>query len=199
MDVLDAPERVTCERLVLTRLVADDARALYPVMSDPDAETLREWMEWDAVSPLAVAEYATEYEHRWEAGECAAYLVRRRGEETPAGAGFVYLEHRERIGPGRAEIGLWLHPAHWDEGLGAELADALTWVAVDHLGCSDVDAATDPDNERAARMLRVWAERHEGEEVGVVVGESGDPERRFTVSAESVESVGSTESAEEAT
>lgn len=184
MAPLDAPERVTSERLVLTRLVADDAGALHPVMNDPDAEPLRKYMDWEAVTANAVTEYTTEYEQRWEAGECAAYLVRRRGKETPAGAGFVYLEHRERIGPGRAEIGLWLHPAHWNEGLGAELADALTRIAVDHLGCSAIDAATDPDNERAARMLRAWAERHGGREVGVVVGERGRPERRFTVSAE---------------
>lgn len=181
MAALDAPERVTSDRLVLSRMVADDAGALYPVMSDPDADPVRQRMGWDDVTVAAVEEYATEYEQRWDAGECAAYLVRREGDRAPAGAGFIYLEHRERLGPGRAEIGLWLHPNYWDRGLGAELADVLTSIAVDDLGCAGIDAATDPDNERAAQMLRAWAERHGGEEIGVVVGACGDAERRFAV------------------
>lgn len=181
MGPVDAPARIETDRLVLSRLVADDATALAPVMTDEDAAVVRDRMGWDAVDDDAVREYAADYERRWETGECAAYLVRVAGDDRPAGSGFVYLEHGERIADGRAEIGLWLHPDHWDRGLGAELADALTRVALDDLGCVGVDAATDPDNRRAARMLGDWVERHGGEERGVVVGAEGALERRYAV------------------
>lgn len=181
MAPVGAPEQTATDRLRLTRLVCEDAPALYPLMSGDDAAVLRERMNWTPITgETVVVAYAADYEQRWEDGDCAAYLVREKSSNDPAGAGFVYLDHRDRIGAGRAEIGLWLHPDFWDCGLGAELADALTRVATDHLDCAAVDAATAPNNDRAARMLRDWAARHGGGEVGLVTDETGTTERRFT-------------------
>jgi RimJ/RimL family protein N-acetyltransferase len=184
MAPVSAPEETSTDRLHLTRLVGKHAPALYPVMSDEAATVLRERMGWTPITDEAiVVAYATDYERRWEAGDCAAYLVRERDSDTPAGAGFVYLDHADRIEADHAEIGLWLHPDYWDRGLGAELADALYRIAVDHLDCAAVDAATDPGNDRAARMLREWAQRHGGGEVGLVSGPGEGTERRFSTEA----------------
>lgn len=181
MAPVSAPERTSTDRLRLERLVGDHVPALYPVMSDADATVLRERMGWTPItSEAVVATYVADYEQRWEAGDCASYVVWEKGVDAPAGAGFVYLDHQDRIAPDRAEIGLWLHPDYWDRGLGAELADELTAIAVDALDCVAVDAATAPNNERAASMLRDWAERHGGGEVGIVTGPYGTDERRFT-------------------
>lgn len=181
MPPVSAPERTATDRLLLVRLVAEHASALYPLMSDDDAAVLRERMGWTPITDESVvAAYAADYERRWDDGECAAYLVRERATSAPAGAGFVYLDHADRIPSDRAEIGLWLHPDFWDRGFGAELADALYRIAVESLGCAAVDAATDLDNDRAARMLGAWAERHGGGEVGVATGPNGTTERRFS-------------------
>lgn len=183
MTSLPAPERTRTDRLVLSRLVGGDASALYPVMTDGDAAVLRRRMGWAPIqSEATVAAYAADYERRWDEGECAAYLVSLEGEPSPAGAGFIYLDvGDDRIDADRAEIGLWLHPDYWDRGLGAELADGLTRVALDDLGCSGVDAATLPENSRAAKMLGEWADRHGGDDVGLVTGPTGATERRFSV------------------
>lgn len=185
MAPVSAPERTSTDRLRLVRLVGEHASALYPLMSDDDAAVLRKRMEWTPITDeRVVAAYATDYERRWEEGDCAAYLVRLKRTDEAVGAGFVYLDHRDRIATDHAEIGLWLHPRYWDRGLGGELADALYRVAVDDLGCVAVDAATQPSNDRAARMLRSWAERHGGGEVGIVTGEGGSTERRFSTAGE---------------
>lgn len=62
----------------------------------------------------------------------------------------------------QGEIGLYLRPDRWGEGLGTEVARLLLELAFTRLGLHRVQATADPDNIAAKRVLEHVNMRHEG-------------------------------------
>lgn len=62
----------------------------------------------------------------------------------------------------QGEIGLYLRPDRWGEGLGTEVARLLLELAFTRLGLHRVQATADPDNIAAKRVLEHVKMRHEG-------------------------------------
>jgi [ribosomal protein S5]-alanine N-acetyltransferase len=62
----------------------------------------------------------------------------------------------------QGEIGCYLRPDRWGEGLGTEVARLLLELAFTRLGLHRVQATTDPENVAAKRVLEHVNMRHEG-------------------------------------
>jgi RimJ/RimL family protein N-acetyltransferase len=62
----------------------------------------------------------------------------------------------------QGEIGLYLRPDRWGEGLGTEVARLLLELAFTRLGLHRVQATADPNNIAAKRVLEHVNMRHEG-------------------------------------
>ncbi|MFD2768360.1 GNAT family N-acetyltransferase [Micromonospora eburnea] len=62
----------------------------------------------------------------------------------------------------RGEIGYVVHPEHWGQGLGTEVARLLLRLAFEQVGLHRVEASTRPDHTASWRVLEKVGMRREG-------------------------------------
>lgn len=120
-----------------------DAPALEAAWADP---TVRLWSppppDADATSWIAGCE------DRWSLGLSLDYVIDDRGDV----AGEVGLRNFSSD-PERAELGIWLAPAHRGTGRAKRVVEAITEWAGRTLGLQQVWCRTAEDNEAAAALF----------------------------------------------
>jgi ribosomal-protein-alanine N-acetyltransferase len=135
------------ERLVLSPVVTDDWRALYPIMSDP--LVMAHWDSPEIVDPEITERMVAAEVEDMQAGAAAYWSVRRATDAAFFGAcDLSDIDWRHR----RAEVGFVLARAAWGQGYGLEAMRAV----VDHaaaLGIKRLWARTHAGNERSGRLL----------------------------------------------
>jgi [ribosomal protein S5]-alanine N-acetyltransferase len=144
-------------RLLLRPLVAGDQQRVYEALSDPRV---------NAHTGIAYRSYEDSgRQMRWYAelkatGTGVWWAVCRVGgtEELIGAIGLTQLvaEHR------RAEVGYWLLPDWWGQGLAGEALAALLAHAYGPLGLHRIAAEVDTDNPRSSALLERLGFRHEG-------------------------------------
>ncbi len=144
-------------RLLLRPIVASDQRRIHEGLSDPRV---------NAHTGIAYASYEdTARQMRWYAelqasgtGLWWAVCLSQRPDELIGAIGLTQLvaEHR------RAEVGYWLMPDCWGQGLAGEALAALLAHAYGPLGLHRVAAEVDVDNPRSSALLDRLGFRHEG-------------------------------------
>jgi RimJ/RimL family protein N-acetyltransferase len=115
-------------------------------------------LPWAARYPLGLEEQAAELRamrRRFDGDEDYCYGV-FIGDEVIGGCGL-----HTRSGPDSRELGYWLRPDRWGQGLATELAAALTRVAFQVDQVERVDLRCDPANQRSARVAAKLGFRHE--------------------------------------
>jgi ribosomal-protein-alanine N-acetyltransferase len=154
---LDRPPRLHTARLQLRPIVASDQQRVYEGLSDPRV---------NAHTGIAYESYeATARQMRWYAelqasgtGLWWAVCLAQRPDELIGAIGLTQLvaEHR------RAEVGYWLLPEHWGQGLAGEALAALLAHAYGPLGLHRIAAEVDTDNPRSSALLERHRFRCEG-------------------------------------
>ena len=92
--------------------------------------------------------------------------LRQTGEQI----GFACLNHphaQSGLEPTEFEIGWWLSPEFWRQGLSSEAAAAVRDDAFDRLGAPSVAARLQPANHGSAGVARHIGMRHERDTVGM--------------------------------
>src|SRR3546814_19224113 len=92
----------------------------------------------------------------WIAGHASAraqgsehsFAITRQGEDQPSGA--ISLRHSE---PGNLELGYWLAPTHWRQGLATEAAQAMVVYGFETLGAEALTSGHFADNPASGRVL----------------------------------------------
>lgn len=92
----------------------------------------------------------------WIAGHAAArqdgsehtFAVTLQGEDKAIGA--TSLRHTE---PGNWELGYWLAPGHWGQGLATEAAQAMVVYGFEKLGAEALTSGHFADNPASGRVL----------------------------------------------
>ena len=82
---------------------------------------------------------------------------RGRVELDPMGAGWG------GISPGEIEVGLIVHPAHWNRGIATEAAGLVAVDCFTRVGLDRLVALTTSDNKASLRTLEKLGMRHRGE------------------------------------
>ena len=80
-----------------------------------------------------------------------------RVELDPMGAGW------EGISPGETEVGLIVHPTHWNRGIATEAAGLVAVDCFTRAGLDRLVALTTSDNKASLRTLEKLGMRHRGE------------------------------------
>ncbi len=145
------------QRFLLRRIVADDVGVVFRGLSDP----------------LVVAHYGVSYQSPDATRRQMAWFEEIRAAGTgvwwgicghapgspligACGLNDINAEHR------RAEIGYWLLPESWGEGVMAECLEAMLRHAFDAIGLHRVAADVDLDNHRSRRLLERLGFQPEG-------------------------------------
>ena len=80
-----------------------------------------------------------------------------RVELDPMGAGW------EGISPGEIEVGLIVHPTHWNQGIATEAAGLVAVDCFTRAGLNRLVALTTSDNTASLRTLEKLGMRHRGQ------------------------------------
>ena len=134
-------------------------------------QALLPWMSWFSREPLTLEERVDQlrrFRGAFDRGKDFFYGVFDR--ESGAFLGGTGLHPRSGIGV--LEIGYWIVPERWGEGLAYELASALTRVGFEVMEARRIEIRVAPTNTRSLRIPRKLGYREEGLLRGV--GENAD-------------------------
>jgi ribosomal-protein-serine acetyltransferase len=148
--LLDVPDEIVTERLLLRVPRAGDSDLIFPAVLESLAE-LSPWMKW--VYPQAEKAKIEEW-----ARKCAAGFVLRNeflfslylpGTQTCLGSCGLF---RVNWDVPWMEIGYWLRTPYCGKGLMAEAVNAVTAYAFEHLKAERVELRCDDRNVRSAAV-----------------------------------------------
>lgn len=134
------------------------------------AEDLRDWMPWVRNEPVPRedrVEMLRRFRGRFDLGVEFVYGVFDRDDGGYLGGCGLHPRTAERF----LEIGYWIVPPRWGEGLATEVAGALTRVGFEVMGADRLELRIDPDNARSLAVARRLGYREEGTLRGI--GETG--------------------------
>lgn len=143
---------LTTARLVLRQIREDDARTLYPVLSDPAVMT---W--WSSGPHQSLAE-TVDYV-KGNAAEGQGYLCWAITERDDAALGWVILIDGK---PDVKEIGYILHRDHWGSGIAREAVARVIDHGFGEMALRRIFADTDPENAGSIGLLERLGFQREG-------------------------------------
>jgi RimJ/RimL family protein N-acetyltransferase len=152
--LIDVPERIATERLLLRRPQPGDGALLNAAVC-ASLDELRPWMPWAQAAPtLQESERECRRMHaKFATREDLVFFILERGAEGGEGAlvGGSGL-HRIDWSVPRFEIGYWRRTGWEGRGLIVEVAAALARMAFDALSARRVEIRMDARNARSMRV-----------------------------------------------
>ena len=143
---------LTTDRLVLRQIRADDAEALFPVLSDPEVMTW--WSSGPHQSLTETAEYVASNATEGQGFECWAITA---GDDVALG--WVILIDGK---PAVKEIGYILHRDQWRGGIAREAVARVIDYGFTELELRRIFADTDPENAGSIGLLERLGFQREG-------------------------------------
>lgn len=140
------------DRLILRQLRADDAEALFPVLSDTDVMI---W--WSSAAHETLAETKAYVAKNAEEGQGFQCWAITTGDDVAHG--WVILMDGK---PGVKEIGYILHRDKWGSGIAREAVSRVIDYGFDELGLRRIFADTDPENSGSIGLLGRLGFQQEG-------------------------------------
>lgn len=147
-------------RLILDRLRAADAAALYAYRADPAVARYQGWIPADEAE--AAAFIAAQAQQPFDAPGWQQRAIRRRDDGQLLGdCGLRLPESADEA----AEFGVSLHPAQQHRGYAREAAAAVIEHALRTRGCRRIVASVDPRNAASVALCRALGMRQEAHHV----------------------------------
>lgn len=143
---------LTTARLVLRQLRADDAAALFPVLSDP--EVMIWWSSGPHASLAETADYVKSNATEGQGFDCWAITA---GDDIALG--WVILIDGK---PAVKEIGYILHRDHWGQGIAREAVSRVVDHGFADLKLRRIFADTDPENAGSISLIQRLGFQYEG-------------------------------------
>ncbi|MBU1462796.1 MAG: GNAT family N-acetyltransferase [Alphaproteobacteria bacterium] len=143
---------LTTPRLVLRQIRADDAAALFPVLSDPEVMTW--WSSGPHQSLAETADYVASNAAEGQGFACWAITL-----HDDVAIGWVILIDAK---PDVKEIGYILHRDHWRGGIAREAVARVIDYGFAELKLRRIFADTDPENRGSIALLERLGFQYEG-------------------------------------
>ena len=150
------------------------------LVSSSSLEHLRPWMPWahEEPQPLeAKVELLRGFRGRFDLGQDFVYGILSRDESEVIGGSGLHT----RAGADAFEIGYWIRASRSGEGLGTEVAAALTRVGLELAGARRIEIRVDPENVASLAIPRKLGFVEEGRLRVVLHGPDGTPMQRDAV------------------
>lgn len=148
-----AAPTLTTARLVLRQLRADDAAALFAVLSD--AELMTWWSSGPHRSIAETEDYVARNSAEGQGHLC--WAITASGDDTALG--WVILMDGK---PGVGEIGYILHRERWGAGLAREAVARVVEYGFTEAALRRIFADTDPENAGSIALLERLGFQQEG-------------------------------------
>lgn len=148
----------------------DDVDAVHEAIGT-HARELRRWLPWFSREPVDRAQRAEQlrnFRGRMDLGLDFFYGVFDLDDTLLGGAGL-----HPRSVEGVLEIGYWLTPPSWGQGLATEAAAALTRVGFEVMGATRMEIRVAPHNARSLRIPEKLGYHCEGQLRGVARATDG--------------------------
>ncbi len=148
---------LTTERLRLRQLRADDAEAIFAILSD---EAVTRYIGFEPHQSLEDSRQNIEQAHdRYARREAIRWGVTLKGEDRVIGS--CSFHH---FGPGyhRAEVGYDLHRAYWGKGIASEAVTAVLTYGFATLDLHRIEAIIDIANDASKNLLLKLGFQYEG-------------------------------------
>ena len=148
--LLDVPEVVESERLVLEATRPDHGAAIHAAVVESHAQ-LKAWMPWakDLQSAEETEGHCRVMQARWYAREEIDYCFVRRSDRVLVGKGGL---HTIDWSLPRFEIGYWIRTSCARQGFATEAAGALAHMARRALGAVRLEITSDARNAASRRV-----------------------------------------------
>ena len=143
-------KRLETKRLVLRPFEAADAEAVQGYVAEWDIARMTTRIPHPYPEGAAAEWIASHAQMEAEQGE-AIFCITRDGR--PMGATSLRRNNPFDEGPDTAEIGYWLAPAHWGQGLATETARALVTHGFGHPLLSALTSGHFADNPASGKVL----------------------------------------------
>lgn len=139
--------RIETGRLVLRPFAAGDAAAVESCVSRWEIASMTTRIAHPYPAGAAAAWIAGQQAAREQASE-HTFAITLQDQDQPIGA--ISLRHSE---PGNFELGYWLAPERWGQGLATEAAQAMVVYGFEKLGAEALTSAHFADNPASGRVL----------------------------------------------
>ncbi|MDR0917286.1 MAG: GNAT family N-acetyltransferase [Oscillospiraceae bacterium] len=136
---------ITTERLILRKFTADDAEALFEILSDEDANTFLPWFplkNLDEARAFLQQGFSDYYDDR----SAYRYAVCLKTDNRPIG--YVWLADNESC-----DLGYGLKSAHWHKGIATEASCAVV-ERIKNAGYGYITATHDVNNPRSGEVMK---------------------------------------------
>ena len=136
------------KRLLASTIQESDTPAIDPIWSDP---SVTEFLNIEPIHSFddTVQRIRTLQQKAVERRAVRYTLIRKDTKEVVGTAGFNRLDLDHKVG----EIGYELAEAHWGQGFGTEIVEALHSVALHGFGLETLQAIVHEDNVRSSHLL----------------------------------------------
>jgi RimJ/RimL family protein N-acetyltransferase len=148
--LLDLPERLETERLVLRATRAGEGAAVSEAVAESFAD-LKRWMPWarQAMTPEDCERHCRDMQAKWHSRETLDFCLFRRTDTRLVGKGGL---HTIDWAVPKFEIGYWIRSRDTRQGIATEATRALADFAHATLGAKRLEITSDARNQASRRV-----------------------------------------------
>ncbi|MFX0057487.1 MAG: GNAT family N-acetyltransferase [Candidatus Heimdallarchaeota archaeon] len=156
---IDIIEEICDNNLYLRKLNKEDAQFFYESLQN---ENMTSYL---SLGPLRSLEHSKRliknYLKSWEKYIQFNYLIVIRDKEKIKKVGSVSLWNISWLHR-RAEIGIWLLPEYWEQGIGKKSLNLIKTIAFNHLKLNRIEAHIAVENQRSIKTFKNSEFKEEG-------------------------------------
>lgn len=149
--------RLETERLILRRIMPDDAQDMYQYSCRSE---VTRYLLWEPHPDAAyTARYLNSVQEKYQTGEFCDWAIELRADHRMIGTcGFTSVDSSNNS----AEVGYVVNPQYWGMGIAPEALDRVLAFGFDNMRLHRIEAQYLIGNDRSRRVMEKCGMRYEG-------------------------------------
>ncbi|MFX1398358.1 MAG: GNAT family N-acetyltransferase [Promethearchaeota archaeon] len=156
---MDIVENINDGMIFLRKITKKDVQFLFDSLKE------REVNEFLLLGPLMSMEHSrrliNNYLKYWNEFSQFTYIIEQKDSKLISKIGCASLWNLNWMHK-RAEIGIWLIPSYFNQGIGTRVIELIKHIAFDHFGLHRLEAHTAIKNQNSTRLFHKTGFKEEG-------------------------------------